>query len=315
MIEVVMLFLGSVIGAGFATGAEIITFFGKFELPIWCISLIIGLTMFVVITLQVLLNYPSTNKQTQIKTTNKLFSKISDVFFILIYFILFTAMTAGINSLMNIGMTITSLVISFIIVLFGFQHLSRFNTYIVAIIIVLIISTALPHIFIQPKILTNWQHIPTSFIWAFLYAGLNCFVFPELIQAAAKRHKRHTILSAGFFTSLIITILVEFILTTIKNTHTQNASIPLLTASPNFITVIVILFAILTSQYTALFAINQRLANLLPKKKFRPPFRIAGICILTFFCSFLGFNTIINFAYPLIGAFTCVFLLFSCLKS
>ena len=312
MIEITMLFLGSVIGAGFATGAEIITFFGKIQLPTWWIAIIVGLTIYLVIVLQVLLNY-QTNKPKKIKPINTCHNRIGDIFFALIYFVLFTAMTAGITSLMNVSMTAISLVISLLIVLFGFHRMSRFNTYIVFVIIVLITTTAMPYLLSQQTTTYIWQHIPANILSAFLYAGLNCFVFPELIKAAATHHKRRTLMNAGALTAIIITILVGLILTTIKSTNTQNAPIPLLTAAPNFITVIVILLAILTSQYTTLFAINHRLENLLPKKKFRL-IRIIGICTLAFFCSFFGFNTIINFAYPIIGSFTCVFLLFSWLK-
>ena len=60
--EITLLFLGSVIGAGFATGAEIITFFGELRLPTWIIAIVIGLTMFAIITLEVLLNYPNKNR-------------------------------------------------------------------------------------------------------------------------------------------------------------------------------------------------------------------------------------------------------------
>lgn len=314
-IEITMLFLGSVIGAGFATGAEIITFFGKINLPNWCIAIVVGLTMFVVIGLQILLNYPQKTQSPKTNNTKGWQSKIGDVFLILIYFILFTAMTAGIMSITNISVTIISLIISICIVLFGFNQLSRLNTYIVITIIALIISLALPHLQTNTTIPHyNWQHLPANMLWGFLYAGLNCFIFPDLIKASAQHHQRKTLVWAGALTAFIITCLVGFILTTIKNTNSQTAAIPLLTASPNYVSIIVILLAILTSQYTALFAIIQRLDKIVPNKKPRPFTRIVGICVLTFLCSFLGFNQIINFAYPIIGAITCVFLLFSWLR-
>lgn len=317
--EITLLFLGSVIGAGFATGAEIITFFGDLRLPTWIIAIVIGLTMFTIITLEVLLNYPNKNRITPLKTNYAtkptLTTKIFDVISLLTYFILFTAMTAGITSITNPFIAILSLIISAVIVLFGFHKLSRLNLYIVLVIIVLIITTALPHLnSSSPKVDYHFNDVPNSIFWACLYAGLNCFMFPELIKASAQNVKRRTLLWAGAVTALFITILVTLILTTIKNTNTQTAEIPMLTAAPNFITLIVILLAVLTSQYTALFAIIQRTQKLLPNKN-QPVFLLVGICILTFFCSFCGFSQIISYAYPLIGGFTCVFLLLSCLQS
>ena len=313
--EITLLFLGSVIGAGFATGAEIVTFFGDVHLPIWLIACIIGLTMFGIIVLEIWQNHHQEQNQNTPQTkTNKMIT-ITEIASIFIYFILFTAMTAGVTSITNVGITVISLIASAGIVLFGFSKLSRINVFIVLTIIVLIISTALPHFFTsQSTVNLSWNHLPNGIFWGFLYAGLNCFMFPELIKAAAQKHKKSTLLWAGVLTAVFITILVGLILTTIKNADTETAPIPLLAAAPNGLTIVIILLAILTSQYTALFAIVQRTQKFVPKLKNRPLLSMIGICTLAFFCSFLGFNQIVNFAYPLIGAFTCVFLLISWVK-
>ncbi len=330
MLEITLLFLGSVIGAGFATGAEIVAFFGNLHLPVWCIAVMVGLTMFAVIVLEIYLNYPRTKSaihsiQFQPLTNQHLSpkhrpwsTKILDVVFIVIYIVLFTAMTAGITQITNVGTCIISLIISVCIVLFGFNSLSRLNFYIVLIIIALIITTALPHLLHNTSIITtnyHWNNFPKGVFWALLYAGLNCFMFPELIKASAQRHQRRTLLWAGAITALLVTILVGLILTTIQQADTATAPIPLLAAAPNAITMIVILLAVLTSQYAALFAILQRCQRLLPITKKRPLCSAVGICICAFIGSFCGFNHIVNFAYPLIGAFTCVCLLFSWLIS
>ena len=322
--EITLLFLGSVIGAGFATGAEIVTFFGNLHLPVWSIAALVGCTMFAIITLEIYLNYPRTkpctnNQQpttTQPAEHRHKTGKILDIVFIMIYLTLFTTMTAGITQITNIGVCIVTLIISTCIVLFGFQNLSRLNFYIVLIIIVLIITTAIPHLLsTTTPVIHNWGNLPTGIIWAFLYAGLNCFMFPELITAAAQRYQRRTLILSGIITACLVTILVGLILTTIQVTGTQNAAIPLLAAAPNPTTMTVILLAVLTSQYAALFAILQRTQKLLPATKNRPLSSTVGICLCAFIGSFCGFNHIINFAYPLIGVFTCVYLLFSCLKT
>lgn len=318
--EITLLFLGSIIGAGFATGAEIMTFFGDLHLPIWFVALTVGCTMFAIIALEIHLNYPSTKypNRPQLQTDHHQHKtgKFLDIVFIMIYLTLFTAMTAGITQITNVGVCIITLIISTCIVLFGFNRLTRLNFYIVLIIITLIITTALPHLFstTPPSSKYHWSNFPVSLIWALLYAGLNCFMFPELITATAKRHSRRTLYLAGLITALLVTILVGLILTTIQNTHTQGDPIPLLAASPTPTTMAVILLAVLTSQYAALFAILQRCQKLLPTTKNRPLYTTVGICCCAFVASFCGFNHIINFAYPLIGAFTCVYLLFSWLK-
>ena len=215
----------------------------------------------------------------------------------------------------NLWFTIISLTLSIIIVLFGFDKLSRLNTYIVFIIITLIITTALPHLKQQVIEKISYQSLPPSILLGFLYAGLNCFMFPELIKAVSQQQKRSALIWSSILTSAIITVLVGLILTTIKVCQTTNTTIPLLSAAPNPITIVIILLAILTSQYTALFTITQKLNNILPTTKNRQSLMIVGICLFAFITSFLGFTKIINFAYPLIGAITCVFLLISWLKT
>jgi len=316
IIEITLLFLGSIIGAGFATGAEIITFFGNISLPVWCISIIVGLAMFSIILLEILLYYPKQTETKVIKYKKKqTWLRIINISTVIIYFILFTAMTAGVTSITNYFVTIISLVCSAFIVLFGFDKLSHLNTYIVFLIIILITSTALPYL--NRNIIENLSYtsFPRGIFWGVLYAGLNCFMFPELIKAASKFNKRSTLIWSSFFTSVIVTILVGLILTTIKTCQTTYATIPLLAAVPKPITIIIILLAILTSQYTALFAIVQRCERFASKTKCRPPLIIAGICLCAFIFSFFGFTQIISFAYPLIGAITCVFLLISWLKT
>lgn len=301
--EITLLFLGSVIGAGFATGAELITFFGNLHLPTWCIASIVGITILAIISLEIMLYYPTHNQTS--------FNRFTNLCSIIVYFILFTAMTAGVTAIANSGLALLSLVLSAIIVLLGFDKLSRLNTVFVLLIIILVITTALPHLFLTTKLqATKWIHLPYGIISAFLYAGLNCFMFPELIKAAALKQKKRTLYGAALTTSIFITILVGLILTTIKQTGTTHATIPLLAAAPNPITVLIILLAIITSQYTALFAMMQRYKKIVKKNR-SPLLIITGFCLLAFITSFCGFNQIINFAYPLIGAFTCFFLLFS----
>gem|GEM_PF-1110676 len=319
--EIAFLFLGSIIGAGFATGAEIVAFFGQFRLPVWCIASIVGLTMFLVITLEIFLFYPKTQINSEQQITSKEIKKnikstiFLDVVFVMIYQILFTAMTAGIIQITNIVTCVFFLNISIITVLFGFQKLSRLNTYIVLITIVLIISTALPHLpQFHPVPNYHWNNFYPTVFWALLYAGLNCFIFPELIIASARTHRRHTLLISGAITALSVTILVGLILTTIKHTKTVSAVIPLLSAIPHPVTTIIILLAIFTSQYSSLFAILQRTQRLFPQTRKKPLFVALIICSLAFIGSFCGFQQIIEFGYPIIGAFTCFYLLFSFLQ-
>ena len=307
--EMTMLFLGSIIGAGFATGAEIITFFGKWQLSPWLIASIIGIAIFLMITLEIVLFYPTKTSPAPIKPNKKLYIGI-----VMIYLILFTAMTAGITQITNPIICLISLIFSAIIALLGTQKLTHFNRLIVPIIIVLIITTALPHTSSMPTPPQSNQHLIPTLFWAMLYAGLNCFMFPEFIIANATHVKRRDLFWAGLLTAGLVTVLAGLILSTIQATQTTTEPIPLLSAAPTPITVLVILLAILTSQYTTLFAITERLGQIIPSTKNKPLMTVACVCLIALIGSLCGFTHIIQYGYPLIGALTCFYLLFSFLQ-
>ena len=84
--ETTMLFLGSIIGAGFATGAEIITFFGNWQIPVGLTATIVGIGIFGMITLEIFLFYPRT-EQTVDKSSPKT-SKTLHIGIVIIYLII-----------------------------------------------------------------------------------------------------------------------------------------------------------------------------------------------------------------------------------
>lgn len=299
--ELTMLFLGAIIGAGFATGAEIVTFFNRLSLPVWLIALLVGLTMFGVMVVCIALN------KTNYPPRNNFISYI----FIGLYFIFFTAMTAAITQIAGVFVSLLSLIFAGLIVKFGFHKMTRVNTFIVICIVIVLFGICLPHVIIPLKMDTNWQDLPRGIWWAWLYAGLNCLMFPELVAAAAPQHKKRTLYLASLLAAVIIAWFVYLILTAVKFTQTADAIMPLLAASPHPVTFVVILLAILTSQYSSLFAIVQKFQTTKLGTKIAPGGLIIIFAVAAFIGSFLGFTQILNLGYPLVGAFICVFWGFS----
>ncbi len=310
--EITLLFLGSIIGAGFATGAEIVTFFGDLNLPVWVTALVVGLSTLLIITLEIIL-FNQNNITTKYEIKHHTQTKLLHIVFVMIYLILFTTMTAGIIEITNIITCLLILAISSYIALFGIKKLSKFNLYLVAIIIALIITTALPYLSFKAFIGTMqcWYNFPHLPIRALIYAGLNCFMFPELISTLSQNYKKRTLLFAGIMTAILVTTLVGLILSIIQATNTKSNAMPLLAAVPNKVTITIVLLAIFTSQYTALFALIQRLNKIMPKTKNKPLSTVTCLCLCALTGSLLGFTHIIKIGYPLIGIFTCFYLLFS----
>lgn len=302
ILKITMLLIGSIIGAGFATGAEIVTFFQHLALPAGVIALLVCVAMFSIISLSIYLSGRSVAMPRWL-----------NIIFIGLYFILFTAMTAGVTQITGIGVSILALLVSSIIVLFGFEQMTHLNMVIVGVIIVALIGICVPALRITTFAI-KWADLPQGTLWAFLYAGLNCFMFPELINAARHQYTRKALYWAGLITAIIIAGLVYLILSAIRSTGTQTAILPLLAIANHPLTMIVILLAMITSQYAALFALIERL-NTVNKSKAKPTKLVLITAVIAFSCSFFGFKPILNFAYPLIGAVTCVYLLYFWVRS
>ncbi len=301
VLTMTMLFIGTIIGAGFATGAEIVTFFGGLGLPLWLIALLVGVAMFALIALSIHCGYTGTHRQ----------HPLLNYAFIGLYFIMFTAMTAGVTQLAGVGGSLLSLIVAGMVVCFGFERLTRFNTLVVISIIIVLFGVCFRSLVIPLDPITTYHAIPQGILWATLYAGLNCMMLPELVAAAAPRYRKRTLYTAGLVTAVIIAVLVYLILKTIVITDTADAALPLLACSHHPATFIVILLAMLTSQYAALFAIVQKVQIALPKTKQKTRTVLLGISGLAFIASFCGFNHIVQWGYPLIGVLVSCFLFFS----
>ncbi len=302
IIKIVMLFIGLIIGAGFATGAEIVLFFGNYNLPIWIISLCVTLSLFALISVMIFIYKPNKN----------LGNKFTSFILIILYFVFFTAMTAGIVSIAGLQAGIISLIICAVIATFGFDKLAKINMFIVITIIIVLFFICISYIQNQQIGILNFKQTPNIVFSALIYSAFNCFAIPQFIDTSQKNNcKKGTLYLAGLISSAIIGALVYLILNAVKFTNTESATIPLLAISNTPITFLIILLAILTSQYSTLFALMQKFQNSNIYKKTHYKTQLICVCICAYICSFMGFSQIIALAYPTIGIIIFSYLFFS----
>jgi uncharacterized membrane protein YkvI len=286
MISTALLFVGAIIGAGFATGAEIVTFFAPSGLPAVLIAALVFLALSAFISAIVFLS----------SSTPKIFA--------VLYFILFAAMTAGIIAVAGIITGILSLAVSVAVVAVGFDKMAKFNTVIVAAITVILLAICFTALRQPIHQVSGTQPFYMTVLNAVLYGGLNCCMLDEIAAAALRRNSKKSVYLAALSASAIIAVFVFLILSAIRASGTENAAMPILSVSNNPVTFTVILLAILTSQFAALFAIAKKIGAGTVKST-------AAIAAAGFVCSFLGFGSIVAVGYPVIGGFICLFLIFS----
>ena len=290
VIEISLLMIGTVIGAGFATGAEIVAFFGRLALPAPLLAGLIFFAMFFLISIIIYLR-------------NMVKPRITRYFSLILYFIFLTAMTAGVAEIANLFFCVVSLIISVAVVLCGFSRMAKFNTVIVIAIVVILPGICLPHLGHAATIpAAAGGQIFGGVIAAVLYAALNCCMLDKIVDGCKKSVLGKKLYISAAVASAAIAVFAYLILHAIRVNDADGFAVPMLAISPTPITFVMILLAILTSQYSALYAV----AAAGNKNGVAP---VCVIALLAFVCSFFGFSRLVGIFYPIIGVIISLLLI------
>ena len=291
MIALILLIISTVIGAGFATGAELLSFFGKTGLPPILIAAVVG--FFLLLIMSALL-FLVPRKQ----------NKVIRHAFTAIYFAVFIVMTAGLMHLSGVITTIIALVFCIAIVMFGFDKLLFVNKYLILFVLAILLFASITNLNGDNSVLLHAEGAK----WAqgvalcLLYAGMNCCSLERIFTTAPAKYSRKKILVACVIATVIICIFIALILTAIMRQNVITA-MPILVLSNNIITKAAVFLSILTSMMICLYNITTPASR---KQRLAAP---TAICLLAFGFSFLGFQSVLAFLYPLIGGCMILYVL------
>jgi len=292
MLALTFLIISSIIGAGFATGAELISFFGSSGLHPLAIAILVGFFLFVNIFL--------------IYTLDSRGHKPPPLLFAPIYFVFFIAMTAGIAQIAGIIASIVALALSIMIVVFGFDKLLFLNKFIMAFVLVTILIITIPNIH-TTYITTTEPNISRALLSTIIYSGLNsCMLFP-IFSKAQKKYNRKQIKIAIVLSVSIISFYIYLILSSISD----GTAMPILALSNNFFVLSTIFLSIFTSQVIALFNISEATSS----KKSNFIEKLILFSMITFILSLFGFSQIITYAYPAIAIFMIIYIFVALISS
>ena len=315
-----MLIIGSIIGAGFSSGQEILTFFtgsGKFSYLIIILS-----TIFLYISLKELIKFGRITKSKTIKEINKtLFKNITffNVFIYLSLFVFIIAMIAGLNSIgglifKNINfpiLTIVSLFFALFICELGYNAIKKVNNFLMPVVILLIIFVTLFNIFVNFK---NFQTINITFINFFEYLLLGfCYISYNIVFSSSlivensinfcnKKTKINALVISVILGGLILLINIALL----KTTNYNNA-LPMLSLAFNINNVVGYLFSFIL-WFSVLTSLISCLYMLINNFKINKIISSSIILTLGYMLSLFGFNNIINFIYPIQGIIGLIFL-------
>ncbi len=334
-IKLVLLLLGTIIGAGFASGKEIATFFTRFGFLSFGLAVLCGFLFYY--TCKLFLIIGKEIKPTNFSDISKyLFAKnhkVFDAFLICCFMISIAAMCAGANAIgivviknydsLYIGLIVA--IIGMILSFGGLKVVSNVNYIIVPVIILFIVIGCVLSVFkIEPSFDIIYDNLEmVDYFMAIgstvIYVCLNMLSSGLILMQIGKNYTSKEIKRASIAFGIVIAFLIIVISLALilSNFGIFNSEMPLLALSLNIndIFAIIMSFNILIAILSSIVSTVYIVAFYL-KKIFKSYFiSVIITSIISFLISILGFSTIVKYCYPVMGVLGVVMILFLFKKS
>jgi uncharacterized membrane protein YkvI len=308
------LIAGTIIGAGYISGAELIGFFGRenFLLPLLFATFLTAVVFIVAFSASKKLGREKKGLE-DIFGSQKLYKAST-----CITSLIFTAsMLAGVDAMLNsvfylgafqFGSIIVVILIS-IFSKYGVKGMERINL----ILMPLIIITINALIFSTQKI-SFTQPIKTSFggiTKGALYVFMNAFVCLPVMRETAENKSKKTLFAVSVIVAIIVGVQALIILTAINNSGVNaKVDMPLYIAlfngGFNGLYFLSMVFCAITSAFSAYYPLYTY-----AKGKFNG-FGVVVSAILTLILAKMGLDQIVRYAYPVVGGFGVLFFIRCC---
>lgn len=312
----IMLILGSTIGAGLASGQEIVIFFAKFGY----VSIIFAVFFILIFAYSIytLLNYGRliSLKPDFIKKYKNEY--IFESSYSIIFLVFSSTMIAGADSLLNEILlntkfhlwSIIILIICACAVLKGLKCLVKINLILVPLIVVstLLVCFLSFNFSSHSAVTFSFDATNLAFLTAsiILYSSCNIMVSSKILISIGskineKNAKKLAILCASILGAIIVLIIVALL---INDSSLLFAELPLVFLAftinefAGYAYSIIILICIITTLLSTFFSLKENLKNKISNNVLSTI--IACLCI--FILSLFGFENIVRFSYPIIGA-------------
>ena len=292
--------LGAVIGAGFISGREIVTFFYGYDPLISSALFAAGFTVVLFI-----LFFDRSYINSKWFSFSKPLVYIGDLILAAgmlsaldnVYYELFPALYG------YPALSIVSLIVSNVIVSEGVNGLKSANFFLTPLMIITII------ILLAFSKKSGYEFTGNvSYLFVAEYIGLNVFTSSVLFSELNKKTNAKTATAAAVTASIILAALIFFILSAIASTEHYSTDMPLLSLfSGNSIMKWIFSIVILFGIFTTLIASHYPLYSLVKTKKGN--FFVQLLLSLTIFSiSRLGFYNIVSNVYPIMGAVGIIYI-------
>ncbi|MCL2848390.1 MAG: hypothetical protein FWE13_06600 [Firmicutes bacterium] len=316
-VTVSFLILGAILGAGFASGRELISFFGLGISPL-AISVIVAILIFSVSSLFLWIGSKlNVKKVSQVNfALVGRFHFITDAVLLVNSLIVLSAMLGATNSLGATTIGFNSPIYAVVLVvacallsLKGAKGLTTANKIVVPFMVILIVIIAGIVLFNSSN--STDYTLEAGSIWqAIVFVCMNMLLASTVVTTIGQLDKK-TIFVSSAITAIIMGVLVFVVLSALNARGDIVSDMPVLSMAREihiiiyWLMVVMLAAGIFTTMLTAMLGLVAWLEPILGSKKFSA----TTVSVLAFILSNLGFATVVRVLYPIIGIFGVVYTL------
>ena len=310
VLQIAAVYIGTIVGAGFATGREIVEFFSKYGF-IGFLGMMIAGILFVFLGTKVMLLAVSLKAKSYQEVNLHLFGQkwgyfINGLFFFMLFGVTAVMLSGagavfkGVQGLFAVNVVVVPIMILFCLQLF-FQGVSN--------------PSFFQYFFHIPSDVNHWKSIISPFLYSAFNIGLAQAV---LVPVAYEVNDRTVIKYGGILGGICLTLILvasHVALVTVPDAMAfdiPNAMLMKNLAQPFYWIFIIVMYGeIFTSLVGNVFGLEKQV-----KRYVKMNSLLIFICILTlaYFASIIQYRTLLSFLYPIFG-YVCLLFLILLLKS
>ncbi|EMT46196.1 hypothetical protein [Anoxybacillus flavithermus] len=315
--QIAFVYVGTVVGAGFATGKEIVQFFTQYG-AIGMVTIAFSGWLFIFLGTRLMMMANRLHARSYEQMNAYLFGKVGVVVNVFMFFVLFSVtsvMLSGAGAVFEeqlhmpafVGLVLTVL-LAFVTMLFGLNGILSVNL----IVVPLMIAFSLSISFMNGGEIV-WTKPPlAAFFSPFAYVAFNLAMAQVvLVPLAAEVNDEKVIRLGGWLGGLLLMfILLSSHLSLSFLPELQSYSIPMAEvvkrslASFYWLYVVIIYGEIFTSFIAGVFGLHRKLALFFPN----PMFVLAALLLAMYAFSLVGYHALLTVLYPLFGYMSIVFI-------
>ncbi|MHC0038635.1 YkvI family membrane protein [Pseudoneobacillus sp. C159] len=332
--QIAAVYVGTVVGAGFATGREIVEFFSRFGF-FGFISILMSGYLLIFLGSKLMRTAAMINATSYQEFNEYLFGKPLGriINFIMLFMLLGVGavMLSGAGAIFDeqlgiskvIGIVIT-IVLSLLVMVVGVKGIFAVNTFVVPLMIsfsfiLMILSIKLPHFFDSflyiPFSEDGWKTVLAPFSYTAFNLGLSQAV---LVPIATEVNDDITIKWGGILGGTALTlILISSHSTLVMLPNLETYEIPMAVIMKNlasglyWIYIFIIYGEIFTSVIGNIFGLERQLKKYLSLPSM---LIVLIIFIITYFISLVDYGTLLSYLYPLFGYISLLFIILLWMK-